>query len=97
MAKSRDQGYSVIMHMYWLVSLLMRTGCVTSNEVPVAVSRRSTGDVFFNSTNNTVRCSDGTGTYFVSERRCVRNEELFNGNMLLIVISSLLEYYRTIL
>ena len=96
MAKSRYLVYKELqLPCYWLVPLLFLSRFVTSNEqVPVAVSRRSTGDiVFFNSSesNMTLRsitCPNDRDTYLVCERQCVMNEELFDGNniMLLIVI-----------
>ena len=87
MAMSRDSIYKELqLSCCWLVPLLFLSRFVTSNEqVPVAVSRRSTGDiVFFNSSESDMplgymTCSNDRDTYLVSERQCVMKEELHNG------------------
>ena len=52
------------------------------NSVLHSVNRRLSGDIIYTLPNSTVHfsCSDGDNvTFLVSERRCVNNEELFNG------------------
>ena len=89
MAMSRYSVYKELqLSCCWLVPLLFLSRFVTSNDseqVPVAVSRRSTGDiVFFNSSESdmplgSMTCSNDNATYLVSERQCVMKEELHNG------------------
>ena len=64
-----------------LVSLL---NYVALKEVLESVSRRLSGDSYFtilsNSTIESI-CHDGSNlTFLVNERRCAKNEELFNGS-----------------
>ena len=55
------------------------------NSMVYSVSRRPSGDIYTitlpNSTVHFVCSNDGMGnlTFLVSERRCVNNEEFFNG------------------
>ena len=67
------------------------------NSIVYLVSRRLSGDIYNTitvsySTGHMVCSNDGTGnlTFLVSEKRCIDNEELFNGewikvNMLMVV------------
>ena len=53
---------------------------ITAVGVPVSVIRRVTGDIYYVTSSNYFICHDDDVTFLVSERRCVRNQELFNGN-----------------
>ena len=56
------------------------------NSMVYSVSRRLSGDVYntitlSNSTGHFICSGDGNLTFLVSERRCVNNEEFFNGEL----------------
>ena len=66
-----------------LVILVGLSKIVTGEEgVPMSVSRRRGGDSFhiLNSSEQFLCRDDNDLTYLVHERRCVKNQELFNGN-----------------
>ena len=66
-----------------LVILVGLSKPVTCEEgIPVSVHRRQGGDSFhiLNSSEQFVCHDDNDLTYLVHERRCVKNQELFNGN-----------------
>ena len=81
MAKYKDVVHDSLQYM--LVIVYCVSNIVTSQEeadFPVAISRRSSGDiVFFNSNKSYYLCPSDNTTYLVNERRCVDNEDLFNG------------------
>ena len=57
------------------------------NNVPVSVTRRIGGDIYYvTSTSHFVCNNDNNVTFLVSENRCIKNEELLNGNHALIII-----------
>lgn len=55
---------------------------ISNVDVPIRVRRRIGGDIYyFTSSNNSFTiCHDDNITFLVSERRCVKNQELFDGN-----------------
>ena len=58
---------------------------ISDVDVPVRVNRRISGDIYY-SNNNSLACNDDDNiTFLVSERRCVKNEELFNGNLVFLL------------
>ena len=70
---------------------------ISSEEgVPSIVNRRLSGDSYWylNSGNPTtfLICSDGGNfTFIVSERRCVKNQELINGIFFVVVLQVVLQ------
>ena len=49
------------------------------------VSRRLTTDIYFliNSTTSTgINCGDKNNTYLISEDRCVKDQDLYRGNLI---------------
>ena len=53
--------------------------------VPVSVTRRIGGDIYYVTSTRHFVCSNGNNvTFLVSENRCIKNEELLNGNLALI-------------
>ena len=78
-------GYAMdvcMLILVWLSNIVaLKDGIVLS------VSRRLTGDTYTlrlihnNSYVHNI-CLDNNPTFLVSERRCVENEELFNGNII---------------
>ena len=80
MAKYRDVVHDGL--EYLLVIVYCVSKIVTSQEVadlPVEVSRRSSEDIVYFNSNASYRCPSDNITYLVNERRCVDNEDLFNG------------------
>ena len=51
------------------------------NSIVYSVNRRLSGDIYTlsNLTGHIVCSEDGSPTFLVSEKRCVNNEEFFNG------------------
>ena len=57
--------------------IIVSDGNVTT--APVRVTRRLTGDIYYVSLSSYYICHDDDNfTFLVSERRCVKNQELFN-------------------
>ena len=52
--------------------------------VPVSVSRRIGGDIYYVTSTSHFVCSNDNVTFLVSENRCIKNEELLNGILALI-------------
>lgn len=52
-------------------------------EIPETVNRRQNGDIYthYNSSSTFACRDDNNLTYFVSERKCVKNQQLINGNL----------------
>ena len=65
-------------------SLVQSEGNVDPSTPVISVQRRQSNDVYYydNGSNHEVCDSDNyiNVTYLVSERRCVTNKDLFNGN-----------------
>ena len=64
-----------------LVSSLSFVHVVLQEEVVESVARRFSGDSYTlsNTTGQRICHDDGNLTLLVDERRCIKNEELFNG------------------
>ena len=55
--------------------------------VPISVTRRIGGDIYYvTSTTHFVCNNDNNITFLVSENRCIKNEELLNGNHVYLLI-----------
>ena len=67
--------------MYLLTLVGLSSLISITDGVVELVTRRLTGDTYTLTQNNSkvILCSDNL-TFLVNERRCVRNEELFNGS-----------------
>ena len=71
--------------MYLLVAVLLFNlskpqVAVIDDDIPVLVSRRLNGDVYFNfSSSEHIICSGDNLTFLVNERICVKNQELIDG------------------
>lgn len=65
----------------FLFCIILASLIASDVNVPVSVIRRIRGDIFYyvTSTNHFV-CNDNNVTFLVSENRCIKNEELLNGN-----------------
>ena len=71
--------------MAYLLILVRLSSFVALDGTVLSVSRRLTGDTYTLTHNNShiqIICLDSNLTFLVSERRCVENEELFNGNII---------------
>ena len=59
---------------------ILASHIVSNVTVPVRVTRRLTGDIYYDNLSNYYICRDDDNlTFLVSERRCVKNQELLNG------------------
>ena len=71
--------------MYLLVAvlsfnLLKLQVAVTEDEIPVLVARRLNGDLYMNyNSSDHYTCHDDNLTFLVSERICVKDQELIDG------------------
>ena len=55
---------------------------ISDVDVPVRVGRRISGDIYYVTSSSYSICHDNDNvTFLVSERRCVKNQDLFNGNL----------------
>ena len=74
-------GIYFVLCLLILVSLLSLAAL--KEQILQSVSRRLSGDSYTVSAHNSsdhLICHDGNNlTFLISERRCVKNEELFNG------------------
>ena len=72
-----------------VVSNVLTSG---DQDIPVLVSRRLSGDSYWHSNDDFQICRDNLNlTYLVSEDRCAKDQELFNGNI--VGNNSNLKYY----
>ena len=77
--------------IFFVVSVLLVLGsCDTVGNNIVAVSRRSSKEIYFQTTCNGTQCYEqhsvtcySDTTYFVAEQQCVNNSNLFNGMVLM--------------
>ena len=75
------------MELLLLVLVFLSSSLAHSEEnvdpsIPVAVHRRQSSDLYFyNNGSDHEVCDSANVTYLVIERRCVRNEDLFSGNI----------------
>ena len=59
--------------------------CVTTGHtvsdagVPVTVIRRFSGDIIQYTAYSHISCGDVNATFLVSDRRCIKNQQLFDG------------------
>ena len=60
--------------------------CVTTGHtvsdagLPVIVNRRLSGDIIqYTASNSHISCDDINATFLVSDRRCIKNQQLFDG------------------
>ena len=53
---------------------------VSDDSVPVAVTRRLNGDIAYVSSTSHFSCDKLNLTFLISDRKCVENQELINGN-----------------
>ena len=65
--------------MIILVSIAINVILASEMSLPVRVSRRLSGDIYWYSSDDFESCHDNP-TYLISEDRCVNDQELFNGN-----------------
>ena len=81
------QGSKSVLFIVILFCALKFTSLIGDTNVPVTVNRRLNGDIYytnFNSTDPSACSDDNNLTFLVSERRCVKNQELFDGNKIYI-------------
>ena len=64
-----------------LVSIASNLMLASEENIPVRVSRRLDGDIYWYSSNDFEVCRDNLLTYLVSEDRCMNDQELFSGIM----------------
>ena len=62
-----------------------------TSDIPVVIKRRLNGDIIYYDLNvtstNFITCGDDNNlTFLVSERRCVKNQELLNGIIKITIV-----------
>ena len=69
-----------------LINLALFCMCVTTGHtvsdagVPVTVIRRFSGDIIqYTASDSHISCRDANATFLVSDRRCIKNQQLFDG------------------
>ena len=68
---------------------ILASHIVSDINVPVRVKRRLTGDIYYDNLTNFYICHDDDNlTFLVSERRCVKNQELLNGIIFVSLVSN---------
>ena len=79
---SVSQGSKSVLFVVILFCAFASLINIGDTNIPVTVNRRLNGDIYtnFNSTDSSACSDDNNLTFLVSERRCVNNQELFNGN-----------------
>ena len=82
MSFSVSQGSKAVFLVATLFCVFASLINIGDSNVPVLVNRRSKGDIYvnFNSTELLTCHHENNLTFLVDERRCVKNQELFNGN-----------------
>ena len=78
------KGFILIIFVFVSTSLLLQTACATETgaSIPVKLHRRQKSDIYtiLNSSSGE-HCGSINTTYLVSQKECVKNEELFRGRL----------------
>ena len=75
----------VLTFKVFLFCIILARLIASDVNVPVSVTRRIGGDIYYVTSTRHFVCSNGNNvTFLVSENRCIKNEELLNGNLALI-------------
>ena len=73
----------VILLFIFEVYMSVHTIAVSDTEFEIVerVSRRQSGDIYY-FINSSVNCGNENSTYLISENQCVKDQELFRGNLI---------------
>ena len=74
----------------FLFCIILASLIASDVNVPISVTRRIGGDIYYvTSTTHFVCNNDNNITFLVSENRCIKSEELLNGNHVYLLIIDL--------
>ena len=62
-----------------LVALLFASHAISDVNVPVMIRRRQRGDIISYGSTSHFSCGEDNSTFLVSDRRCVKNQDLISG------------------
>lgn len=62
-----------------LLFYMIASHTVSDNDVPITVTRRLSGDIVHVSSTSHFSCDKLNLTFLISDRKCVKNQELTNG------------------